>query len=57
VIHALGFSWYAVWTAALGEPVRFLTALSQSVIPFVGVDVVKAVLAGGVAMGVRGSRE
>jgi biotin transport system substrate-specific component len=56
VIYVFGFSWFTVWTAALGEPVRVAAALSQAVAPFIFLDIAKALLAGGVAMGVRRGR-
>jgi biotin transport system substrate-specific component len=53
VIHVLGAGWYAVWSLAATGVATLPAVLAQSVLPFVGVDVVKAGAAAAVAPGVR----
>lgn len=49
VIYVLGAAWYGVWCWATGVGIELGRILGQSVLPFVGVDVVKAVLAAAAA--------
>lgn len=53
VIYAVGFAWYAIWMTAIGEPARLMVVLSQSVLPFLVIDTVKAILAAAVAAPLR----
>jgi biotin transporter BioY len=54
VIYALGFAWFALWSAlVVGKQVALMAALAQSVFPFALIDIVKAGLVTAVAPGVR----
>jgi len=53
VIHAFGAGWYAIWSLATTGVAALPAVLGQAVVPFVGVDVVKAALAAGLAPGLR----
>jgi biotin transport system substrate-specific component len=53
VIHVLGAGWYAIWSLATTGVATLPAVLAQSVLPFVGVDIVKAAAAAAFAPGVR----
>jgi biotin transport system substrate-specific component len=53
VIYSFGAMWYGVWCAVVGATAGLWGVLAQSVFPFVGVDLVKAVLAAAVAPALR----
>ncbi|MGD0111353.1 MAG: biotin transporter BioY [Armatimonadota bacterium] len=52
-VYLLGASWFAVWSAFLGRPIALAVVLTQSVVPFIAPDVVKAGLVASVAPRVR----
>jgi len=52
-IYLLGASWFMVWSAFLGRSVALVVVLTQSVVPFVALDVVKAALMASVAPSIR----
>jgi biotin transport system substrate-specific component len=53
VIHLFGAAWYAVWSFATTGAALLPAVLAQSVLPFVGPDVVKAALAAALSPGLR----
>jgi biotin transport system substrate-specific component len=55
VIHVFGAGWYAIWSLVTTGAAALPAVLAQSVLPFVGVDVVKAAAATALASGVRRS--
>ncbi|MFB3879973.1 MAG: biotin transporter BioY [Armatimonadota bacterium] len=54
IIHLLGAGWYAVWSLATTGAAALPAVLAQAVVPFVGVDVVKAAAAAAVTPSIRG---
>jgi len=54
-LYALGVTWLAVWMCFGGKGdflVTLRSALQLGVMPFIGVDLIKAVIASGIALGV-----